>query len=150
MKIIGLASMAAALVLASGAQAQTSSFGDWATEHSGDVSIAVTENQYGSSFGIICDDAQCLMFIDLAGPNCSAGDDVDMLLNADAGVFGASFTCNDTKDALIWTTRYDGPLTNIFTQGGTVSVANGLTDGSFYIVEFSLTGARQALNHIAR
>ena len=150
MRIIGLACMAATLILASGAQAQNSRFGDWVTELSDDVAIAGTENQDGSTFGIVCDDTQCVLFIDLAGPDCTAGDEADMLLNSQAGVFGASFTCNDMKDSVVWTTQYDDPLTGIFSEGGVVNVANGLTDGSFYIVEFSLTGAQQAVNQIAQ
>lgn len=119
---------------------------DWRIEQSAVLISAVTTNQDGSSFGLLCGKA-CTYYAN-TGTRCDTGATYPGLLSTQAGAIPITLRCTHVREegedysVLI----IDDDLTDALNDATQVNLVIPLEEGEFAVSHFSMAGAAEALD----
>jgi hypothetical protein len=124
--------------------APSATWGSWRTTDFGDYTIARTENESGSVFGVLCGKT-CVYFVNFK-KDCNAGDPYPAMVNGPSGSFAITLKCYHLGDnRRVLTFDMDDNAIGMLEHGGEVGFAIPLDGGKFGVSRFSLVGGLDAV-----
>jgi len=129
---------------------------DWVYQNAGNgTAIAYTNNDSGSTLGVICIAAQnCSVYLKTATA-CEDGAKYPVLVNADSGAVSASLTCENIASAsekknFVFVFDDFSTILSTIMKDQSIGVALPLASGQFRVTRFSLTGSNETLAAVNR
>lgn len=148
-------SIATIVLLAAGAS-NTLRFEDWSVVVRPEPKsrmIALTVNDSGGGFGLVCDNSQSCFYMMSSDMKCRNGEEYAVLLNSDSGANSTFVKCDGdlTKDGTYYYifSEYD-LLTRAVAGGRKIGIAFPTEDGSFRVSRYSLRGEAEATDYMTR
>lgn len=118
-------------------------FGRWSATDFGDYTIARTENESGSVFGMLCG-TSCVYFVNFQ-KDCDAGDKYPAMINGPLGAFPITLSCYHIEKLRVLTFQVEDNAINMLADKGEIGFAIPLGDGKFGVSRFSLQGGLEAV-----
>lgn len=118
-------------------------FGSWQAQDHGDYTLARTENESGSVFGMLCGKT-CVYFVNFK-KDCHSGDDYPAMINAPGGSFSITLRCYHIEERRVLTFQVNDTALNMLGDQGEVGFAIPLQSGQFGVSRFSLRGGLEAI-----
>lgn len=150
-----LAAVSALMVLPTSSQAQrtpppivrnepaTEAFGDWVVEARATYFGAYTNNESGTSFGVLCG-KECVAYASSA-VECKPNQLYPALINSDGGAHSVVFKCLIVEGTYVYATDFTESVVEDISAGGRIGIAMPLADGRFSVSRYSLRGSLQAV-----
>ena len=123
---------------------------DWRIEQNSVFVAAVTTNQAGSFFGLLCGKT-CSFYIN-NGRDCEVGASYPGLISGAGGALAVTLRCLHIREEgqQIAAFLLDEDVSEVMQGGGELGVVVPLADGQFAVSRFSLTGAFDAVTDMLR
>ena len=115
----------------------------WLVEDRTSFTLAYTENQSGSAFGMYCDD-QCGWFVNF-NLECEQGEQYRAMLNATDGARPLTLNCVHIGKPRLLGCPVDEVSLDVIAKGGEIGIAVPRQSGAFSVSRFDLTGGAEAV-----
>lgn len=129
------------------AERNTVHHGKWSSSDVGDHTVAYTENDSGSTFGILCG-TSCVFYVNFH-VDCTDREIYPAMINGPAGASSINLRCVHVKHNgglhHVLATEAADAYFDMLKAGGEFGIAVPLASGKFNVSRFSLTGGLRAV-----